>query len=124
VRLLRSKLSKESSESAPRRTRCKISRGSAPFGWFLTARRRCGDLCPAPCCVLLGIAGAVALRLANRQSSESGYNLLHNGGIAAVVVAVAVLTVGLIMLLVRLSRQTFYALVIETAGTPRGVPAA
>ena len=72
-------------------------------------------------CVLLGIAGAVGLRLANRQSSESGYHLLHNGGIAAVVLAVALVMVSLIMLLVRVSRRTFYALVIETAGTPRGV---
>jgi hypothetical protein len=72
-------------------------------------------------CVLLGIAGAVGLRLANRQSSESGYHLLHNGGVAAVVVAVALVIVSLIMLLVRVSRRTFYALVIETAGTPRGV---
>jgi hypothetical protein len=71
--------------------------------------------------VLLGIAGAVALRLANRQSSENRYHLLHNGGTAAVVVAVALVVIGLITLYVRMSRRTFYALVIETAGTPRGV---
>ena len=72
-------------------------------------------------CVLLGIAGAVALRLANRQISESRYHLLHNGGTAAVVVAIALVVIGLITLFVRLSRRTFYALVIETAGTARGV---
>ena len=71
--------------------------------------------------VLLGIAGAVALRLANSQSSESRYHLLHNGGTAVVVVAVVLFAVGLITLIVRVSRQTFYALVVETAGTPRGV---
>ena len=71
--------------------------------------------------VLLGIAGAVALRQANNQSSESGYRLLHGGGTAAVVVAIALIALGLIMVLVRMSRQTFYALVIETAGTSRGV---
>ena len=72
-------------------------------------------------CVLLGVAGAVALQLANRQSSEGRYHLLHNGGTAAVVVAVVLAAIGLVALLVRLSRPTFYALVIETAGTPRGV---
>jgi hypothetical protein len=72
-------------------------------------------------CVLLGIAGAVALQQANRQSTENGYHLLHNGGTAAIVVAVALVAIGLATLLVRVSRQTFYALVIETAGTARGV---
>jgi uncharacterized protein DUF6232 len=72
-------------------------------------------------CVLLGIAGAGALQQANRQSSESDYHGLHNGGTAAVVVALSLLAIGLITLLVRVSRRTFYALVIETAGTSRGV---
>jgi hypothetical protein len=70
-------------------------------------------------CVLLGIAGAVALRLANNQSSENGYRLLHDGGNAAIVVSIAIAAIGLITLIVRMSRRTFYALVIETAGTPR-----
>jgi len=70
---------------------------------------------------LLGIAGAVALRLANRQNSSSGYHLMHDGGTAAIVIAVVLAAVALITLLVRVSRRTFYALVIETAGTPRGV---
>lgn len=72
-------------------------------------------------CLILGIAGAVALRLASRQNTDSSYHLYHNGGTAAVAAAVALVVISLIVLLVRLSRGTFYALVIETAGTPRGV---
>jgi hypothetical protein len=72
-------------------------------------------------CALLGIAGAAALRLANRQSTTSAYHLLHNGGTAAIVVAIVLAGIAIALLFVRMSRQTFYALVIETAGTPRGV---
>jgi len=72
-------------------------------------------------CALLAIAGAVALRLADRQESESSYNLLHNGGTMAVVAAIVLAAIGLTVLLIRLSRPTFYALVIDTAGTARGV---
>jgi hypothetical protein len=72
-------------------------------------------------CVFLGIAGAVALQMANRQNSANGYRLLHNGGNVAIAVAVALAAISLVTLLVRVSRRTFYALVIDTAGTAHGV---
>lgn len=72
-------------------------------------------------CGLLGGAARVVLRLADKQSSESSQDLLHNAGTAATVLALILVAFGMVRLLIRVSRSTFYALVIETAGTPRGV---
>jgi len=71
--------------------------------------------------VFLIAAAAAALRLAPRISSVQGYKVAHDAA-AGVLVLVAVLAViGTIRLTATLSRRAYYALIIETAGTPRRV---
>jgi hypothetical protein len=64
--------------------------------------------------VILGVAAAVA---ANKLAglSNSGLTALRGAEVAALVLVV----ISTIRLIVNLSARTFYALVIETAGTPR-----
>jgi Family of unknown function (DUF6232) len=71
--------------------------------------------------VFLTVAAAVALRLAPRISTVQGYKAAHYAA-AGVLVLVAVLAVvSTIRLIATLSRRTYYALILETAGTPRRV---
>jgi hypothetical protein len=71
--------------------------------------------------VLLGAAAAIGLKLAPRISSLQRYNIVHGVATGALVLAVALIVISIIMLITRLSRGTYYALAIETAGTPRSV---
>lgn len=64
--------------------------------------------------VILGVAAAVAVKKVTGLSN-SGLTALHCVEVAALVL----LVVSTIRLIVKLSARTFYALVIETAGTPR-----
>lgn len=64
--------------------------------------------------VILGVAAAVAVKKVTGLSN-SGLTALHGVEVAALVL----LVVSTIRLIVKLSARTFYALVIETAGTPR-----
>jgi hypothetical protein len=64
--------------------------------------------------VILGVAAAVAANKVAGQSN-SGLTALHGAEVAALVLVV----ISTIRLIVNLSARTFYALVIETAGTPR-----
>jgi hypothetical protein len=70
-------------------------------------------------CVFLVVAAAVAARAATRVSSVQGYNALHNGANVAFALAAVLAVISTIWLIVRLSKRTAYALVIETAGIPR-----
>jgi hypothetical protein len=70
-------------------------------------------------CVFLIAVGAAAVRAASRVTSVQGYNALHSGANGAFALAGVLAVIGTIWLIVRLLKQTAYALVIETAGTPR-----
>jgi hypothetical protein len=72
-------------------------------------------------CVFLGIVRAGALDLARHRDPGRNYHALQEIGTAAFLIAAALFAIGFITLLVRVSRRTFYALVVETAGTPFGV---
>jgi hypothetical protein len=78
-----------------------------------------GFLMAAAFCVLLIVAAAVATRAASRVSSAPGYNVLHDVAEGAVALAAVLAVISAIRLIMRLWRRTVYALVIETAGTPR-----
>jgi Family of unknown function (DUF6232) len=69
--------------------------------------------------VFLGVAAAVALGLAPRIHSVQAYNAVHGVAVGVLVLAVVLVVISTIRLMVVLSRGTYYALVIETAGTPR-----
>lgn len=71
--------------------------------------------------VFLGAAAAVALHLALRLNSERGYSAAHGVAVGALVLAAVLFVISTIKLIAPLSRRTYYALVIETAGTPRSV---
>src|SRR5262249_22318222 len=70
---------------------------------------------------ILGSAAGVAIKLAPRLSSTQASNGLHLAGVAVLVLAIALAAISAITFIVRLSRGTYYALLIETAGTPRSV---
>jgi Family of unknown function (DUF6232) len=70
-------------------------------------------------CVLLIVAAAVATRAASRVTSVQGYNALHYVADGAFALAGVLAVISVIRLIMRLLRRTVYALVIETAGTPR-----
>jgi hypothetical protein len=70
---------------------------------------------------VLGIAAAVALGLAPRLSSAPGYDTAHGVAAGALLLAVVLLFVSTFRLIAKLSGGTFYALLIETVGTPRSV---
>jgi Family of unknown function (DUF6232) len=70
-------------------------------------------------CVLLIAAGAAASRAASQASSLQSYNALHAVRAGAYALAAVLAVISTIWLIVRLSKRTAYALVIETAGTPR-----
>ena len=70
-------------------------------------------------CVLLIVAAAAAARAASRVSSAQGYNALHGVADGAFALAAVLAVISTILLIRRLLRRTAYALVIETAGTPR-----
>jgi hypothetical protein len=71
--------------------------------------------------VFVGVAAAVALKLAPRLSSVRSYNALHGVAVGVLVLVAVLVVVSTIKLIARLSRRTYYALVIETAGTSRSV---
>ena len=66
---------------------------------------------------LLGIAAAVAIKLAPRVSSIQGSNALRHVAVGVLVLAVALFVINTIILLVRLTKRPYYLLSIETAGT-------
>jgi hypothetical protein len=70
-------------------------------------------------CVLLIAGATVAAKFASRTSSAEVYNVLHDVANGAFALAAVVAAISIILLVIRLSRRTAYALVIETAGTPR-----
>jgi hypothetical protein len=70
-------------------------------------------------CVILIVAAVVAARTASRATSVQSYNALHGGADGAYALAAVLAAISTIWLILRLSRRTAYALVIETAGTPR-----
>src|SRR5690348_17261651 len=65
-------------------------------------------------CVILGVAAAVVAKK-DTGLSNSNVTALHGVEIGAVVLV----AISIIRLVMKLSARTFYALVIETAGTPR-----
>ncbi len=70
-------------------------------------------------CVFLIVAAAVAARVASQASSAQTYNALHGVADGAFALAAVLAVISTIWLITRLSRRTAYALIIETAGTPR-----
>jgi molybdopterin converting factor small subunit len=69
--------------------------------------------------VLLGVAAVAAIKVASRLNGGQGSNPLHAAAVGALVLALALFAVSTIRLIRVLSARTYYALVIETAGTPR-----
>jgi Family of unknown function (DUF6232) len=69
--------------------------------------------------VVLIVAAEVAARAASQVSSTQGYNALHGVEDGAFALAAVLAVISTIWLITRLLRRTAYALVIETAGTPR-----
>jgi hypothetical protein len=67
---------------------------------------------------VLGVAATVALRLAPRLNSLQAYNAVHTLTVGALVLVVVLVVISTVRLITVLSRGTYYALVIETAGTP------
>lgn len=70
-------------------------------------------------CVVLAVAAAAAAGVASRVSSTQGYNALHGVAVGLFALAAVLAAISTIRLIIRLSRRAAYALVIETAGTPR-----
>lgn len=81
----------------------------AAWGRYLTA---------VICWVLLGVAAVVAMKQAPRLSTVQGSNALHAAAVGALVLALVLFVISTIRLIRVLSTRTYYALVIETAGTP------
>jgi molybdopterin converting factor small subunit len=71
------------------------------------------------CWALLGAAAIAAIRLAPRLDYGQGSNTLHAAAAGALVLALALFALSTIKLIRVLSARTYYALVIETAGTAR-----
>ncbi len=69
--------------------------------------------------VLLGAAAAIAMKQSAQLSSVQSSNALHTAAVGALVLALALFAISTIRLITVLSARTYYALVIETAGTPR-----
>jgi Family of unknown function (DUF6232) len=69
--------------------------------------------------VVLGAAATVAIRLAPRLTSVRASNDLHSAATGVLVLVVVLVAISAIRLITRLSKRTYYALLIETAGTPR-----
>jgi len=69
--------------------------------------------------VILGTAAVVAMKQSSRLSSVQGANTLHAAGVGVLVLVLALFAVSTVRLIMVLSARTYYALVIETAGTPR-----
>ena len=67
-------------------------------------------------CLFLTAAAVVAVRVASRVSSAQGYNALHGVADGMFALAAVLAVISTILLIIRLSRRTAYALVIETAG--------
>lgn len=67
--------------------------------------------------VFLGIAAAVAIKLAPRVSSIQESKALHDVAVGVLVLAVALFVINTITLLARLTKKPYYLLSIETAGT-------
>lgn len=68
--------------------------------------------------VFLGIASAVAIELAPQASSTQETAALHNAAVGVLVLTVALFVINTIILLVRLTKEPYYLLSIETTGTP------
>jgi Family of unknown function (DUF6232) len=70
-------------------------------------------------CVILIVAGAVAASAESRASSVQSHNVLRDVAIGMFALAAVLAVISTIRLIVKVSKRTAYALVIETAGTPR-----
>jgi hypothetical protein len=68
---------------------------------------------------LLIVGGAVAANVASRVSATQVHNILHDAANGAFALAAVLAVISTIRLIMKLSKRTAYALVIETAGTPR-----
>jgi 4-amino-4-deoxy-L-arabinose transferase-like glycosyltransferase len=71
--------------------------------------------------VILGIVAAVAIGRASGVNSVQASNDLHGAAVAVLVLAVVLVVISAVRLIRVLSKGSFYALIIETAGTPRSV---
>lgn len=67
--------------------------------------------------VFLGISAAVAIKLAPRVTPVQGSTALHDVAIGVLVLADTLFVINTITLLVRLTKEPYYLLSIETAGT-------
>lgn len=70
-------------------------------------------------CVFLGAAATVAIKLAPRLSSVRGSNALLHAAAGVLVLALVLLAISTARLITVLLAGTYYALVIETSGTPQ-----
>jgi pSer/pThr/pTyr-binding forkhead associated (FHA) protein len=70
------------------------------------------------CWVLLGAAATAATEFSTRLSSSQGSNALHDAGVGVLVLALVLAVISTIRLIAVLLSRTYYALVIETSGTP------
>jgi Family of unknown function (DUF6232)/FHA domain len=70
-------------------------------------------------CVFLGAAATVAIKLAPRLSSVRGSNALLHAAAGLLVLALALMAISTVRLIIVLLARTYYALVIETSGTPQ-----
>jgi hypothetical protein len=67
--------------------------------------------------IFLGLSAAVAIKLAPRVSSVQGSNALHDVAAGVLVLAAGLFVINTITLLVRLTKEPYYLLSIDTAGT-------
>jgi hypothetical protein len=68
--------------------------------------------------VLLGTSAAVGIKLAPQVNSTQGSTALHGVAVGVLVLAVVLFVINTIILLVRLTRELYYLLLIETTGDP------
>ena len=70
-------------------------------------------------CVFLGAAATVAIKLAPRLTSVRGSNALLHAAAGVLVLALVLMAISTVRLITVLLARTYYALVIETSGTPQ-----
>ncbi len=70
-------------------------------------------------CLFLGAAATVAMNFAPRLSSVQGSNALSHAAAGVLVLALVLVVISTIRLITVLLARTYYALVIETSGTPQ-----
>jgi len=70
---------------------------------------------------ILGAAAAIAINAAPRLNSGQGSNAVHSAAVGLLALVVALFIISTISLVMRWTRRTYYALFVETAGTPHRV---